>query len=199
MNEPGRRKFLGVLGVGVGLTVTGFASVPFVQSLQPSENPWVSVSFVAIDLSDIPAGEMRIFTWNKTAIMVINRLKEWTDSVSELEAEIFPEDHPRQQQPQWLIVDGTCTHLGCLSSWTLGREADVLSSEYPFWCNCHGAAYGFAGEVLRGPAQGPLRVPPHYFVDDTTVVIGTDDPAVVPQVPPVTMTGRTQKLPANGY
>lgn len=189
--KPGRRRFLKVLGASSGLALTGVATVPFVKSLGPSQNPFASGLFVAVDLTVVPLGEMRIFTWkNHIPIMVIHRTQEMIDEVAELEQEMFHDTHPRRQHPEWLIVIGICTHLGCIPSWTIDQEG-------PFWCECHGSQYGYAGERISGPAPRALDVPPHVFTSDSAIIIGTESLAEAGQFHVPQTSGQIQRLPAN--
>jgi ubiquinol-cytochrome c reductase iron-sulfur subunit len=71
-------------------------------------------------------------------------------------------DKARVQRPEWLVVVGVCTHMGC-----------VPNKEGPGWiCHCHGSEYDDSGRVLRGPAPKNLEVPPYHFVADNKIVIG---------------------------
>jgi ubiquinol-cytochrome c reductase iron-sulfur subunit len=68
-------------------------------------------------------------------------------------------------KPEWLIVVGVCTHLGCIP---LNYEG-----EYGGWfCPCHGSVYDTSGRIRQGPAPANLVVPPYTFTGDTTVQIG---------------------------
>ena len=79
-------------------------------------------------------------------------------------------DESRVQKPQWLIVVGKCTHLGCVPK---GQTPGDLRGEYAGWyCPCHGSHYDTSGRIRRGPAPKNLEVPPYRFVTDTQIVIG---------------------------
>jgi ubiquinol-cytochrome c reductase iron-sulfur subunit len=79
-------------------------------------------------------------------------------------------DEDRVQRPEWLIVVGICTHLGCIP---LGQRSGEARGEFGGWfCPCHGSHYDTSGRIRRGPAPTNLVVPPYEFTDDTTISIG---------------------------
>jgi ubiquinol-cytochrome c reductase iron-sulfur subunit len=83
----------------------------------------------------------------------------------------------RSIRPEYLVVEGVCTHFGCapVARFELG-PAD-LGADWPggFFCPCHGSKFDLAGRVFSGvPAPSNLRVPPHRYVNETTILIGVD-------------------------
>ena len=79
-------------------------------------------------------------------------------------------DADRVQQPEWLVVIGICTHLGCVP---LGQGSGDPVGKYGGWfCPCHGSLYDASGRVRRGPAPRNLDVPPYAFLDDFRIRIG---------------------------
>lgn len=74
-------------------------------------------------------------------------------------------DDDRVKKPEWLIMLGVCTHLGCVP---IGEAGD-----YGGWfCPCHGSHYDVSGRVRRGPAPLNLEVPGYEFPTEESVVIG---------------------------
>jgi ubiquinol-cytochrome c reductase iron-sulfur subunit len=44
-----------------------------------------------------------------------------------------------------------------------------------FFCPCHGSTFDLAGRVYQSvPAPTNLVVPPHYFINDNKLLIGTE-------------------------
>ncbi|MEO0034657.1 MAG: Ubiquinol-cytochrome c reductase iron-sulfur subunit, partial [Pseudomonadota bacterium] len=79
-------------------------------------------------------------------------------------------DAARVQRPEWLVVVGICTHLGCIP---LGQKAGEPRGEFGGWfCPCHGSQYDTSGRARKGPAPRNLEVPPYHFLDDATIRLG---------------------------
>ena len=79
-------------------------------------------------------------------------------------------DSERAPQAQWLIVEGVCTHLGCVP---LGSKIGDPRGEFGGWfCPCHGSHYDTSGRIRKGPAPANLPVPSYEFLDDELVRIG---------------------------
>ena len=80
------------------------------------------------------------------------------------------EDTERVQKPEWLVVLGVCTHLGCVP---VGQKPGQVKGDYDGWfCPCHGSHYDTSGRIRKGPAPKNLAVPPYEFVSDTRIKIG---------------------------
>jgi ubiquinol-cytochrome c reductase iron-sulfur subunit len=79
-------------------------------------------------------------------------------------------DQQRVEKPEWLVVLGVCTHLGCVP---LGTKPGEPRGEFGGWfCPCHGSHYDTAGRIRKGPAPLNLYVPEYAFLTDTSVRIG---------------------------
>ena len=79
-------------------------------------------------------------------------------------------DSARVQKPEWLVIVGVCTHLGCIP---LGQKTGETRGPFGGWfCPCHGSAYDTSGRIRQGPAPKNLVVPPYQFTADTTIKIG---------------------------
>ena len=74
-------------------------------------------------------------------------------------------DEDRAKDPEWLVMLGVCTHLGCVP---LDQKGD-----YNGWfCPCHGSHYDTSGRIRKGPAPTNLEIPDYVFLDDNTIKIG---------------------------
>jgi ubiquinol-cytochrome c reductase iron-sulfur subunit len=74
------------------------------------------------------------------------------------------------QKPEWLILVGVCTHLGCIP---LGQKSTDPRGDFGGWfCPCHGSEYHTSGRIRQGPAPLNLAVPPYQFLTDTSIRIG---------------------------
>jgi len=161
----------------IGSVGVGYASAAknTVIKLLDSMNPAANVRALAnveVDLSNIPEGSIMTIKWRGKPLFIRHRTPQ---EIAESEAvpleelrDAAPDDARRKaDKPEWLIVLGVCTHLGCVP---LGGQG-----EYGGWfCPCHGSHYDNAGRIRKGPAPLNLDVPPYVFKDDSTVVVGVD-------------------------
>lgn len=171
--EPHRRDFLYVATAAVGAVGTGLTIWPFIANLNPSADV-LSFSTVEADLTPIDLGQRITVKWRGNPVFISHRTEaeiaraRSDDSNPDL---IDPEkDEQRVQRPEWLILVGVCTHLGCIP---LGQRSDEPRGAYEGWfCPCHGSVYDASGRVRRGPAPRNLEVPPYKFLSDARVMIG---------------------------
>ncbi len=162
LDDTGRRDFLmkatSVLG-GAGVAAT---CVPFVASMNPSSDVLAKAE-TEVELADITPGAMRTVAWQGKPVFILRRTPEQIAESASSNGGPDPEaDSKRVQKPEWLVVIGVCTHMGC-----------VPNKEGPGWtCHCHGSQYDDSGRILRGPAPKNLEVPPYRFVTENKIVIG---------------------------
>ena len=167
-----RRDFL----LLTGMTMTGLGTVVAAWPLIDSYNPSADVLALAtteLDISAIEPGQAVTVVWRGKPVFVRHRTAEEIAA-----AEATPEDdlidresdEARVQNPEWLVVVGVCTHLGCIP---LGQKSGDNKGEYGGWfCPCHGSHYDVSGRIRKGPAPKNLAVPPYAFAGETTIVIG---------------------------
>lgn len=167
-----RRDFLNYLAVGVGAVGAGAFAWPVINSMNPSKDV-LALASIEVDLSQIEVGSAIKVFWRGKPVFIRHRAAE---EIAEAEAVdptglIHPEaDSDRVQKPEWLIMVGVCTHLGCIPTGTASGE---LKGEYGGWfCPCHGSHYDTSGRIRKGPAPANLEVPTYEFLTDTTVKIG---------------------------
>ena len=185
--DRNRRHFLTVATAVTGAVGVGFVAVPFLSSLKPSARAQALGAPVEVPLGSIQPGEMVRVLWRGRLVFVLRRDEEMLgrlqDSLSDLRdpnsevAEQQPDytaNETRSVRPEYLGVEGSCTHLGCAPL----EDFEVLPSEGwggGFFCPCHGSKFDLAGRVYKGvPAPTNLRVPPHRFVRDDLILIGQD-------------------------
>jgi len=161
-NDGNRRNFLIKLTSAVGVGGVAATCVPFIDSMNPSTDVLAKAT-TETDLSHIPENGVHTVAWQGKPIFIFHRTQEEIMAMEASNGTLDPEpDSKRVQKPQWLVVIGICTHLGCVpnkqgSGWT---------------CHCHGSEYDDSGRVIRGPAPKNLAVPPYHFVSDNKIVIG---------------------------
>ncbi len=156
------------------LTVAGVAAAawPFIDTLNPAADVRALAS-VEIDLAPIAVGQSITVKWRGKPVFIRHRTQEEIEEARRVEQWDLLDpatDEQRTTKPEWLIMVGICTHLGCVP---LGQKQGDPTGDFGGWfCPCHGSHYDSAGRIRKGPAPKNLEVPPHEFVDNTTVKIG---------------------------
>lgn len=162
LGDSNRRNFLIKVTSVVGGAGVVAAAVPFVSSMNPSSDVLAKAT-TEVDLSGIPEGGVHTVAWQGKPVFILHRTQEEIKAMQASEGGFEPEpDQKRVIKPEWLVVVGICTHLGC-----------VPNKEGPGWtCHCHGSQYDDSGRVVRGPAPHNLAVPPYRFIGADKMVIG---------------------------
>jgi ubiquinol-cytochrome c reductase iron-sulfur subunit len=162
-------------------------AIPFLSSLKPSARAQALGAPVEVPLGSIQPGEMVRVLWRGKLVFVLRRTEAMLERLAEVVGELrdpnsdVVEQQPdyavnatRSVKPEYLVVEGSCTHLGCAPI----EDFDVRPAEGwegGFFCPCHGSKFDLAGRVYKGvPAPSNLRVPPHRFVRDDLILIGQD-------------------------
>ena len=189
--DKGKRQFLVAATSVAGGVATAATAVPFVASMLPSERAKAAGAPVEADISGLAPGEMMRVEWRGKPVWVVRRTKEMLDTVkqndpnvadpkSERKKELTPEyarNEFRSIKPEYLVVVGICTHLGCspVDKFKAQPEAFEANWKGGFYCPCHGSLFDLAGRVYKNkPAPDNLEVPPHKFMSDGRLVIGED-------------------------
>ena len=171
-DDKTRRDFLILSTAAVGAVGSALASWPFIDVMNPAADT-LALSTTEVDLEPIEEGMSITVVWRGRPVFIRYRtaaeIKE-AEAVS-MDDLIDPEaDKDRAQKPQWLIMVGICTHLGCIP---LGQKSNDPKGEYGGWfCPCHGSHYDTSGRIRKGPAPKNLVVPAYQFLTDTTIRIG---------------------------
>ncbi len=162
LDSPDRRDFLEQATTMVGAAGVAAACWPFVSSMNPSGDT-LEKATTEVDLSAISAGQTHVVSWGGKPVFVVHRTPDQVAAMKNSQGGHDPQDdHARAAQPQWLVVVGMCTHMGCIPS----RNDDG------WLCPCHGSVFDNSGRILHGPAPKNLLVPPYKFVADKKMVIG---------------------------
>ena len=188
--NTGRRRFLTATTAVVGAVGAGIAAVPFIKSWNPSARAKLAGAPVTADISGLQEGQRLILEWRGQPIWIVKRSKAVLDALPTLDANLRdPQSENLDQQPAYIkgvtrslkpeisVLVGLCTHLGCSPE----MAAEIKPEPYdPNWkggyfCPCHKSRFNMAGRVFQGvPAPTNLVVPPHYYENDTTIVVGLD-------------------------
>jgi len=167
-----RRDFLLISTCTVGAVGTAIAVWPFIDTMNPAKDT-LALASTGVDLSAVEEGQAITVTWRGKPVFIRHRTQEEIDTARAVDVAGLPHpesDEDRVQKPEWLVMVGICTHLGCIP---VGQKAGQLKGEYNGWfCPCHGSHYDTSGRIRKGPAPLNLPVPPYEFVDDTTIRIG---------------------------
>ena len=171
-DDKTRRDFLLLSTMAVGAVGSGLAAWPFIDVMNPAADT-LALSTTEVDLAPIEEGMSITVVWRGKPVFIRHRtaaeIKE--AGAVPLDDLIDPEaDKGRAQKPQWLIMVGICTHLGCIP---LGQKSNDPKGEFGGWfCPWHGSHYDTAGRVRKGPAPKNLVVPAYQYLTDTTIRIG---------------------------
>ncbi len=188
--DGSRRRLLLAATVGTAVAGAAFVATPFVSSWEPSERARALGAPTELDLSKLEPGQMAVTTWRKQPIYVVRRTPEMIAALGNHDAQLkdpkstaseqpaYAENATRSRLPEYLVLVGTCTHLGCLPKARFDAGSAELGADWPggFACPCHGSRFDLAGRVFEGsPASVNLRVPPYSFADARRLVIGQDE------------------------
>jgi len=173
-----RRDFLVLATTAVGVAGAALAAWPFIHSMNPAADT-LALSSTEVDLAPIAVGQAITAVWRGKPVFVRRRTQEEIDQARTVNlAELRDndvgngpvKDEDRVKKPEWLILIGVCTHLGCVP---LGQKPGDPRGDFGGWfCPCHGSHYDTAGRIRKGPAPLNLKVPEYTFLTDTTVRIG---------------------------
>ena len=194
LDQRKRRLLVAATGVASGIATVATA-VPFVASMLPSERAKAAGAPVEVEVSQLAPGEMMRVEWRGKPVWIVRRTAEMLNSVRQNESKVAdaqskrnPELTPpyarnefRSIKPEYLVVVGICTHLGCSPVEKLKAQAEPFESNWKggFYCPCHGSLFDLAGRVYKNkPAPDNLSVPPHTYLSDTRILIGADSKGV---------------------
>lgn len=165
--EPTRRDFLYIATGAAAAVAVGAIAWPLIAQMNPDAST-LALASTEVDLGAIAEGQSVTIKWRGKPVFVRHRTKKEIEEAKNVKLADLPdpqEDSARAQKPEWLIVLGVCTHLGCVP---LGNQGDY----HGWFCPCHGSHYDTSGRIRKGPAPRNLDVPTYSFLTDTKVKIG---------------------------
>ena len=187
--DGGRRRLV-VATAAVGGVGAITALVPFVSSMLPSERAKAAGAPVEVDIGSLEAGQMMTVEWRGKPVWIINRSPQMLETLPKLDESVadpksakrmqpdYCQNEVRSIKPEYMVVVGICTHLGCSPTAKFKRGAEEGMD--PSWlggflCPCHGSTFDFAGRVFKNkPAPDNLEVPRHMYLSDKRILIGED-------------------------
>ena len=194
-NDPSKRTWI-ITSSCVGAAGALATAVPFVSSFQPSERAKAAGAAVEVDISTIKPGEKLTVEWRGKPVWVVGRTPEQLASLEGLDSALadpnslrkadeftpkYARNPARSIKPEFLVVVGICSHLGCSPSdkFQMGAQPSLPDDwKGGFLCPCHGSTFDMAGRVFKNkPAPDNLEVPPHMYLSDSKVLIGEDTQA----------------------
>ncbi len=165
--EPTRRDMLYIATGAAAAVATGAAIWPFIAQMNPDAST-LALSSTEVDLGAIAEGQIVTIKWRGKPVFVRHRTKKEIQESEAVPLKDLPDpqaDKDRVKKPEWLVVVGVCTHLGCIP---LGHQG-----KYDGWfCPCHGSDYDVSGRIRQGPAPRNLEVPEYAFLSDAKIKIG---------------------------
>ncbi|XP_022992735.1 cytochrome b-c1 complex subunit Rieske-4, mitochondrial-like [Cucurbita maxima] len=139
----------------------------FVLSMSASKDV-LALASLEVDLSSIEPGSTVTVKWRGKPVFIRRRTEDDIKLANSVDIESLrdpQQDEERVKNPEWLIVVGVCTHLGCIPLPNAG--------DYGGWfCPCHGSHYDISGRIRKGPAPYNLEVPTYTFLDENKLLIG---------------------------
>jgi len=162
-----RRDFLFTATYTVGAVGIGATIWPFIDQMNPDSSV-KALATTEVDISQIQPGKSITVLWRGKPVFIKRRTENEiseAQSVSLNELKHPEKDGDRVKKPEWLVMMGICSHLGCVPLSDKG--------EYNGWfCPCHGSHYDTSGRIRKGPAPTNMEIPKYVFVDENTIKIG---------------------------
>ncbi|MGQ4276651.1 ubiquinol-cytochrome c reductase iron-sulfur subunit [Pseudidiomarina sp. E22-M8] len=186
--DKGRRRFLTVATSVVGAAGAVGVAVPFIASWNPSAKAKNAGAPVEVNIGKAEPGQLVRVEWRGQPVWVVRRTPEMLASLEGLADQLRDPNSEEPQQPEYaanlyrsrkeefFVAVGICTHLGCSPQYLQDDfAAQVEGVNAGFFCPCHGSKFDIAGRVFEGvPAPYNLVVPPHYYMNENTILIGED-------------------------
>ena len=167
-----RRDFLLLSAGALGAVGAAAAIWPFIDSLNPARDT-LALSTTEVALAPIAVGQRLTVAWRGKPVFIDHRPPEEIKAAQDVDIWTLRDpqkDSDRVKKPEWLVVVGVCTHLGCIP---LGNKPGDDRGAYQGWfCPCHGSVYDTSARIRQGPAPQNLVVPPYEFTSDTAIKIG---------------------------
>ncbi len=183
-----RRHFLLTVTTIMGGLGAIWSLIPFVSSWLPSAKARAAAAPVQIDLSQLEPGQQATVEWRGKPVWIIRRTETMLKQLVGYEEKLrdpeslveqqpsFAKNSYRSLKPEYLVLVGICTHLGCSPKYT--PKVNELGTNWPggFYCPCHGSTFDLAGRVFKGaPAPINLEVPPYRFISEHVIIIGQEE------------------------
>jgi len=148
---------IGSMGV-LSASVAKSSVTEFLGTMSASADV-LALAKVEVELASIPEGKNAIIKWRGKPVFIRHRTQQEVDEARQVDWKGLRDpqsDETRVKKPEWLVMLGVCTHLGCVP---IGESGDFGG----WFCPCHGSHYDISGRIRKGPAPLNLEVPAHDF------------------------------------
>jgi len=168
--DPSKRAFAYFVLTGgrfVYASLIRLLVLKFVLSMSASKDV-LAMASLEVDLSSIEPGSTVTVKWRGKPVFIRRRTEDdikLANSVDVASLRDPQEDAARVKDPEWLVVVGVCTHLGCIP---LPNAGDFGG----WFCPCHGSHYDISGRIRKGPAPFNLEVPTYSFLEENKLLVG---------------------------
>ena len=170
--EGTRRDFLYLLTGATAAVGAAALCWPLIDSMNPTADV-LALGSIDVDLSGIEEGMAITAQWRGKPVFIRHRTPAEIEAAREVDLAALPHPQPDEErvlEPQWLVMVGICTHLGCIP---LGQKASDPHGDFGGWfCPCHGSHYDTSGRIRQGPAPRNLEVPEYEFTGESMIRIG---------------------------
>ena len=180
-----KRSFLKNTSVFLGAVGAAGVGVPLINYLSPNKSTKEAGKPITVDVSALKVGEQKTVLWRSKPVWIIRRSESMLASLDKTTLWLkdpdskvpqqpeFAKNKARSERPDFLVLLGICTHLGCSPTYRPEPKSVDDSWQGGFYCSCHGSKFDLSGRVFKNmPAPINLEVPPYYFLDRNTLVIG---------------------------
>ena len=185
--EPSRRDFIYIAAGGAAAVGGGLVVWPFIDQMNPAADT-LALGSIRVDVSQLLPGSEMTVMWRGAPVFIRHRTEAEIEEARSVELDVLPDQDARNEnrgmedvpavdanrvlRPEFLIVKGNCTHLGCVPT---SQETNA-GGEYEAWyCPCHGSHYDKSARIRRGPAPENLPVPEYFFESENVVKLGLSD------------------------
>ena len=124
--KPKRRDFLFTTTYAVGAVAIGSAIWPLIDQMNPDSSV-KALSITEVDVSNVERGKTITVLWRGKPIFIKRRTDKEIEEATSVDLKDLkdPEkDSDRTKNPEWLVMVGVCTHLGCVPLGNKGEYKD---------------------------------------------------------------------------
>ena len=187
--DRSKRRFLVAATTAMGGVAGVAVLTPFVMSMLPSERAKAAGAPVEADISKVEPGMLLAIEWQGKPVWIVNRTPATLATLAKIGDKLVdpnsdvPQQPPycknidRSIKPEYLVVVGICTHLGCSPTFRPELAPADLGPDWVggWFCPCHGSRYDLAARVYKNvPAPMNMQVPPYKYLTATRILVGVD-------------------------